>query len=75
VQKNLGLPVIGELQVGDIALMKFSTEPHHLGIIGDYVHGGFSLIHADGTKKKVVEHRLDDTWKSRIIEFYRWGNK
>ena len=71
IQLNLGEPVYDEMQAGDLCLMRFSTEPHHIGLIGDYLHGGFSLIHADGTQKRVVEHRLDKKWQSRIIERYR----
>lgn len=59
--------------MGDLCLMKFSEQPHHIGLIGDYVHGGFSLIHADGGQMKVVEHRLNELWESRIIERYRWS--
>lgn len=71
MQLNLGNPVIDEIRVGDVCLMKFTNQPHHIALIGDYVHGGFSLIHADGNERKVVEHRLDKVWESRIIERYR----
>lgn len=71
VQLNLGLPIEGDLMPGDILLMKFSNEPHHIGIVGDYYHGGLSLIHSHGTIGKVVEHHLNDLWRSRIIEAYR----
>lgn len=74
VQENLGKPC-GEgghgLQVGDILLMKFHREPHHIGVVGDYIHGGFSLIHSYGDAGRVVEHRLDPVWLSRIVESYR----
>jgi cell wall-associated NlpC family hydrolase len=56
---------------GDILLMRFEREPHHLGLVGNYAHGGLSLIHAYGTAGKVVEHRLDDTWRGRIVAVYR----
>lgn len=71
VQLNMGEPVTDELQPGDIVLMRFVREPHHLALIGDYIHGGLSLIHAYGDVGKVVEHRLDDVWRSRILEAYR----
>ena len=34
------------MQVGDVAWIRFEREPQHLAIVGDYPHGGFSLIHA-----------------------------
>lgn len=73
VLRNLGEPLPeGEpLLPGDIVLMRFSREPHHLGILGDYVHGGLSLIHAYGGVERVVEHRLDDIWRSRVCSTYR----
>jgi len=58
-------------QPGDIVLMKFVSEPHHLGIFGDYFLGGLSLIHSFGEVGKVVEHRLDDVWTARILEVFR----
>lgn len=71
VQANLGKPSREPLAVGDIVLMKFVENPHHLGIIGNYLHGGLSLIHSYGSAGKVVEHILDDVWKARIIEHYK----
>jgi cell wall-associated NlpC family hydrolase len=49
------------ISIGDILVMSWKTEPQHVGIIGDYKHGGFSLIHAFGRPGggKVVEMRLD----------------
>jgi len=61
-----------DIQVGDIALIAYNTiVPHHVALIGDYVYGGLSLIHADGMVGKVVEHRLDDNWRKMILETYR----
>lgn len=57
---------------GDVALMKFVREPHHLGIFGDYSHGGLSLIHSYAEVGRVVEHRLDDVWAGRVLEVYRY---
>lgn len=65
-------PPAPDMRVGDVALIAYNTiVPHHVGIIGDYKYGGFSLIHADGMAGKVVEHRLDDGWRKLIIETYR----
>ena len=72
VRLNMGPPITGALQPGDIPLMRFERYPHHLGIIGDYGDGGLSLIHAYAEVGYVCEHRLDAVWQSRIIEAYRW---
>jgi cell wall-associated NlpC family hydrolase len=71
LQKQFGEPA-PDMQVGDVALVAYNTEiPHHVAIIGDYLYGGFSLIHADAVFGKVVEHRLDDKWQRLILETYR----
>lgn len=61
-------------QPGDVAVFRIEHEPQHLGIVADYVHGGLSVIHAldqRGHKRgRVVEHRIDDEWRSRIVAAY-----
>lgn len=76
--RSIGVPLNdkNEMKPGDIALMKFVKEPQHVAIIGNYVLDktgkNLSLIHSYGTVEKVVEHRLDDDWKDKIIEIYRF---
>ena len=62
-----------QMRVGDAVVMKFSNgQPSHVGILGDYPYGGFSLIHAYARgDKKVVEHRLDAEWAGYIAGVYR----
>lgn len=55
---------------GDALVMRFGEAPQHFGIVGDYFAGGFSLIHAYRGVDKVVEHRLDDVWRRRIVAAY-----
>jgi NlpC/P60 family putative phage cell wall peptidase len=54
-------------QPGDVFLMKFDGEPQHVGFFGAYQYGGFSLIHSYANARKVVESRMDEQWRSRII--------
>lgn len=54
-------------QSGDILLMKFTGEPQHVAI-----YAGETIIHAYETIGKVVEHRLDAVWLSRIVRIYRF---
>jgi hypothetical protein len=62
------------MQAGDVAWLRFDAEPQHFGILGDYVHGGLSLIHAfnGAGVNRVVEHRLDDEWRGRIVAVWRF---
>lgn len=46
------------MQPGDVIEVAFVNDPQHLGILGDYVHGGLSIIHASERNGGVVEHRL-----------------
>lgn len=65
---------VAEMLPGDVVWMRFDAEPQHLGILGDYVHGGLSLIHAynGAGLNRVVEHRLDDQWRRRIVAAWRY---
>lgn len=48
----------GELQPGDVLVMAIEHEPQHMGIVGEYRHGGLSLIHAASKAGMVIETRL-----------------
>ncbi len=63
-----------DMQLGDVVWIRFESEPQHLAILGDYPHGGFSLIHATNGAglNKVVEHRLDADWLARIVGVWRF---
>ena len=54
---------------GDIVLMRFDTEPQHVGILSDY-----GIIHAYAQVRRCVEHRLDGVWQSRIVGAYAYPN-
>jgi NlpC/P60 family putative phage cell wall peptidase len=66
--------VIDEAQAGpgDFVLMRYGELPQHMAILGDYPGGGLSLIHAYAPTRKVVESRLDDQLRSRIVGWYRY---
>ena len=56
---------------GDVVVVAFDTAPGHMGIAGDYAHGGLSMIHALGvTAKRVIETRLMFTPAMRFIRAY-----
>lgn len=50
-----------EIQLGGVVLIAWQPNgpPHHLGIVADYLHGGHSMIHAEGRRhREVIETRL-----------------
>ena len=63
-----------EIQAGDVLLMRIALEPQHLAIFAGYnpVCESETIIHAEIGAGKVCEHRLDDTWRSRIVRAYRF---
>ena len=72
VDHGLIVPVsLRDLQPGDLVLMKFERENanRHLGIIGP----DNTLIHAWAVARKVCEHRIDETWRSRIVAAWRFN--
>jgi hypothetical protein len=58
-------------QAGDLALFSVRDNPQHLAIVTDY-EGGLGMIHAYAPARRVVEHRLDDDWNSRLVKVFRW---
>lgn len=54
-------------QAGDILLMRFTGEPQHVAVFT-----GENIIHAYQSIGRVVEHRLDDKWRRRIVRVYRF---
>ena len=46
------------MQPGDVIVVSFDKDPQHLCILGDYRHGGLSIIHAAGNTGRVIETRL-----------------
>lgn len=61
------------LQPGDVVVLVFVKEPHHLAIVGDDDLYGLSLIHADGTlgTSRVVEHGMEARHLAMICAVFR----
>ena len=55
---------------GDLVLFSIEGNPQHVGLISDYE--GLGVIHCYAPSRKVVEHRLDKKWQSRIVKVFRW---
>lgn len=76
----LGEPVavapvaVAGLADGDVVVMRFSVQPHHVGIVGERDYGGvlaLTLIHADGEVGRVHEQRLTPDMAARITHVFR----
>jgi NlpC/P60 family putative phage cell wall peptidase len=63
------------MQPGDVLAFSYGRDPQHMAILADYLHGGWSMIHAldhgGRTRGRVVEHRLDAAWWRRIVAAFR----
>jgi len=60
------------LQPGDVLVMAFYHQ-RHAAVVGDYpIYGEVSMIHAYAPARKVIEHRLDSLWMSRVIGAFRF---
>lgn len=59
------------LRCGDVVLICFEQDPHHLALIADYPLGGFSLLHADGFTGRVIEQRLSSEQLQKITHVFR----
>lgn len=56
------------LQPGDVLVLAMKDQPQHMGIVGDYRHGGLSIIHSCAPCTgigRVVETRL--MWARNFI--------
>ena len=65
-------PVNRAPQVDDIVWMRYGNRKHagHLAIVGPYEKGGLMLIHTSSDFGKVVVHRMDHSYESRIVKVY-----
>lgn len=72
-EAHLGPSVTDGIQVGDVVLLGFGHRGRgrHIGIIGDYLFGGLSIIHTDSIVGRVVEGRFDGRWQRRVRGVYR----
>lgn len=64
---------IGALELGAVVVLAITGEPQHLGIVGDYRHGGWSLIHAASNARpgRVIETRLMFHRSQKLQAIYR----
>lgn len=79
--RPVGLP---DLRAGDVLVMRFYREPHHMGIVGERQYGtarALTLIHANGdapgrpgeqrSRGRVHEQRITQDMAARITHVFR----
>ncbi len=49
---------LAALELGAVLVLQTDREPQHMGVVGEYRHGGHSLIHASSAAGDVIETRL-----------------
>lgn len=59
------------IQPGDV-LVQMNGLVRHIAIVGDYLGGGLSIIHAHLPNKKVIECRLDDAFMAHVRGCFRF---
>lgn len=64
---------ISTLELGAVMVMATQADPQHVGIVADYRHGGWSIVHAHAMSQppRVVETRLMFARSLRLIGAYR----
>lgn len=68
---ELLLPIsISDARLADIFVFRFFKEPQHFALISRV--DPMYIIHALAQSRKVVEHRVDEVWRSRIVAAYRF---
>jgi cell wall-associated NlpC family hydrolase len=55
---------------GHVVVVRFDADPQHLGILGDYRHGGLSIIHAAATPGRVIETRLLFSRSMQLVQAF-----
>lgn len=65
-------PPVGSYHLGDVVTVAYPKVMRHVAIVGEYLYGGHSLIHAmNKDYGRVIEHRIDADWADRIRNVYR----
>lgn len=69
-------PPVRDMQAGDVALLAWVDAIHnarvnHVAVLFDHPNGGLAMVHALAQAKRVIEHRVDDVWRGRIVEVFR----
>lgn len=59
------------LRPGDVVVVRFDVQPHHLVMVTDYPLGGLAMLHSCGHNGRVIEHRMAQDHIKRITHVFR----
>ncbi len=62
---------LAEADAGDVLVMRIVKAPQHVAIHAGCISGHAYIIHGSELHGGVVEHRLDELWRARVIRAYR----
>lgn len=64
---------ISAMELGAVLVVAITGQPQHMGIVGDYRHGGWSMIHAASNARpgRVIETRLMFHRSQKLQAIYR----
>ena len=65
------LPTLAHVAEGDVIVLRFNREPHHVALVGWDDRGWLTIVHADGQVGRVLEQRLTPEVMARITHIYR----
>ena len=61
-----------QMREADVLLLAIDGRAQHLALVTDYpIAGELGMIHAYAPARKVIEHRLDESWRKAIVGVYR----
>lgn len=69
-EKYLDRIAVSRIQPGDVLMMRFEDEPQHFAIVTAV--DPLAIVHAHATVRRVVEHRVDALWRSRLVGAWRF---
>lgn len=58
---------VSDARPGDLLLMRFTREAQHVALVTEK-----GILHAHQQVGRVVEHRLDASWRRRVLAAYRF---
>lgn len=62
---------LSEARKGDVLAMRMEKDPQHIAIHAGLHYGCVCIVHGSSTHGKVAMHRVDSTWRARIMRAYR----
>ena len=60
-----------DMAPGDLGLFAIQGNPQHVAIFSQFL-GELGMIHSFAPARKVVEHRVDKEWHSKLVKVFRW---